>query len=124
MQKLLTYVCNELDELEKRLDQGTLSFSDIQYGDILAHFKKNLLTGDAMMKKHSGRYEGNSYGHDGYDNNSYDYDDRSRDGRMSRRMSRDEAKDDLIRNLRGIMRSSNDEEVKNTIKRWISETEY
>lgn len=133
MQKLLNYICKELDDLEKRTESGSLSMQDIEYGDALAHFKKNLLTGDAMMKSHSnkGSYDDYSYNDGSYDDYSYDdysYDDGyrgSRDGmaRMSRRMSRTDAKESLIDHLRGIERSSNDEEVKHMIKSWIRQAE-
>ena len=49
MHKLLEYVCDELEELERKVDKdGKLSMAEIQYGDVLAHMKKNLLTADAM----------------------------------------------------------------------------
>ena len=128
MQKLLNYICKELDDLEKRTESGSLSMQDIEYGDALAHFKKNLLTGDAMMKSHSNRgsYDDVSYYDRSYDGYSYDDGYRgSRDdmGRMSRRMSRTDAKESLIDHLRGIERSSNDEEVKHMIKSWIRQVE-
>ena len=109
MQKLLNYICNELDELEKRIEQGSVTYADIQYGDTLAHFEKNLLTADAMMKKHSGS------GHE---------DDGHMSEKMSKRMSKDEAKDELVMHLRDIMRNSNDDDVKNIVRNWIRETEY
>lgn len=128
MQKLLNYICKELDDLEKRTESGSLSMQDIEYGDALAHFKKNLLTGDAMMKSHSNRgsYDDGSYYDRSYDGYSYDDGYRgSRDdmGRMSRKMSRTDAKESLIDHLRGIERSSNDEEVKHMIKSWIRQVE-
>ena len=48
MKKMLNYLCAELDDLEKRLDSGNLTMSDIQYGDVLAHFKKSLLMIEGM----------------------------------------------------------------------------
>ena len=49
MHKLMEYVCDELEELERKAEKGgKLSMAEIQYGDTLAHFKKNLLTADAM----------------------------------------------------------------------------
>lgn len=125
MQKLLNYICKELDDLEKRIDSGSLSMSDIEYGDALAHFKKNLLTADAMMNKgHSNA----RYSYDDYDNSyddDYSYYDGSRDNmsrRMSRRMSRDEAKDSLIRYLKGIEKNSTDEGVRQMVRQWIRES--
>lgn len=77
MHKLIEYVCDELKELERKADKdGKLSMAEIQYMDTLAHAKKNLLTGDAMMEAEGGesgyympRY-GGYYGKDG-DNGSY-----------------------------------------------------
>ena len=50
MHKLIEYVCDELEELERKAEKdGKLSMAEIQYGDTLAHFKKNLLKSDEMM---------------------------------------------------------------------------
>ena len=49
MHKLIDYICDELEELERKADkEGKLSMAEIQYGDMLAHFKKNLLKGEEM----------------------------------------------------------------------------
>lgn len=113
MQKLLNYICQEMDDLEKRLDSGNLTLADMQYGDLLAHFKKNLLTAEAMMERdrHKSSYDD---GHDRMDNKS---------GRMSRTMSRNEAKDDLIRHLKSIANDSNDEEIRQMVHNWIRDVE-
>lgn len=58
MHKLCEYVDNELMELERKVGTGQkLNASEVQYGDLLAHFKKSLLTIEGM--------EGYS-GYDGY----------------------------------------------------------
>ena len=50
MHKLIEYICDELEELERKADkEGKLSMAEIQYGDMLAHFKKNLLKSEEMM---------------------------------------------------------------------------
>lgn len=50
MHKLLEYVCEKLDELEFKLEKdGKLSMAEIEYGDVLARFKKNLLKSAEMM---------------------------------------------------------------------------
>ena len=52
MHKLIEYICEELDEMERKVDKGgKLSMSEIQYGDVLAHFKKNLLKSEEMMEE-------------------------------------------------------------------------
>lgn len=49
MDKLIDYLCDELDELEQKAMKGKLSTTELQYGDLLAHFKKNLISGEQMM---------------------------------------------------------------------------
>ena len=49
MHKLMEYVCDELEELERKAEKGgKLSMAEIQYADTLAHMKKNLLKADEM----------------------------------------------------------------------------
>lgn len=49
MHKLIEYVCEELEELERKADkEGSLSMQEIQYADTLAHMKKNLLKAEEM----------------------------------------------------------------------------
>ena len=144
MDKLLNYICDELDELERKAEKNSkLSQTEIQYGDMLAHFKKNLLTADAMMgaddggsyargrggnaKRDSmGRYSSRGYSYDGsYDNmNRYDrgsYDDMSyRDGRSYDGYSRD--KNHLMSELRNMERTA-DDNSKQLIHKWIKQLE-
>lgn len=42
MHELFNYVCDELKDLEKKAKQNGLTMQEIQYGDTLAHFGKNL----------------------------------------------------------------------------------
>ena len=56
MDKLIDYICDELDEYEKKAEKGKLSMAEMQYVDLLAHTKKNLLKSDEM--------EGESYADD------------------------------------------------------------
>lgn len=58
MHKLIDYICDELDELEKKADKGKLSMSEVEYADKLAHLKKNLLRADELMGE---GYSGDSY---------------------------------------------------------------
>ena len=54
MHELINYICDELEELEHKASKdGKLSLSDIQYGDTLAHFKKNLLKAEEMHDGYS-----------------------------------------------------------------------
>ena len=57
MHKLLDYVCDEMDDLEKKAEKGKLSMSEIEYADKLAHLKKNILRSDELMDEgYSGDY--------------------------------------------------------------------
>lgn len=61
MDKLCKYIDKELDELETKIDRGgKLSGAEIEYGDKLAHFKKSLLTNEAMEDSYSEEYRGTS----------------------------------------------------------------
>ena len=73
MHKLIEYVCDELEELERKAEKGKLSMAEIQYADVLAHLKKDILTSDAMWEEseyseESGRgvMGGNSYARGGF----------------------------------------------------------
>lgn len=51
MHKLMEYVCNELEELERKADkEGKLSMSEIEYADTLARMKKNILKSEEMWE--------------------------------------------------------------------------
>lgn len=40
MHKLINYICDELESIEKKAEKGDLSMSELQYADTLAHLKK------------------------------------------------------------------------------------
>lgn len=62
MHKLMEYICGELEELERKADKdGKLSMAEIQYGDTLAHMKKNLLKADEMWEDSEYSTAGGSY---------------------------------------------------------------
>lgn len=49
MHKLIDYVCDELGELEDKVEmEGSLTMADIDLADKLAHLKKNLLKTEHM----------------------------------------------------------------------------
>ena len=61
MDKICRYIDKELDELETKIERGgKLSGAEIEYGDKLAHFKKSLLTNEAMEDSSSEEYRGTS----------------------------------------------------------------
>lgn len=57
MHKLIEYVCEELESLEKKAAKGSMSAAEIEYADKLASLKKNLLKGD-MLYEEMGDYSG------------------------------------------------------------------
>lgn len=78
MDKLCKFIDRELEELEEKVSRGgKLSAGEIEYGDKLAHFKKSLLTNEAMDSEYSeqGGGRGNRGGNRGGG--------RSREGRRS-----------------------------------------
>lgn len=117
MHKLIEYVCSELDDLERKAERGKLSMSDIQYMDTLAHAKKNLLTGDAMMDGgESGYYMPmhRSYGE------SYA---RDRMGRYTSRRGNMSYDDGAVEELRDLMDRAPNESIKREYRKLIDKIE-
>ena len=121
MHKLVDYICDELKELERKAEKnGSLSMSEVQYMDTLAHAKKNLLTGEAMMEAEdgeSGRYSMPHYG-------NYNYGGSYRRGRdsMGRYTSRRgySYDDGMIEELRSLMENAPDERTKSEFRQFIA----
>lgn len=144
MHKLIEYICDELEELERKADKdGKLSIAEIQYADTLAHTKKNLLKADELWEESEysmdgGSYEGrsNSYARGGNrTRNSYRYEGggsyargRGRNAKRDAmgRYSRDGysmAGDDMIDELRDLMQDAPDEQTRMEFQRFISKIE-
>lgn len=52
MDKLIDYVCEELEQIEKKAAKsGNLTAAEVEYADKLAHLKKNLLKGEMMYEE-------------------------------------------------------------------------
>lgn len=115
MHKLVEYICDELEELERKADKdGKLSMAEVQYMDTLAHAKKNLLKADEMMDGEYSMATDGSYARDG---RSYRYDNgrsmargrgrnakRDSMGRYSREpYSYADGVEDMIANIRETM---------------------
>lgn len=127
MHKLIDYICDELKELERKAEKnGSLSMSEVQYMDTLAHAKKNLLTGEAMMEAEDGESGRYSMPHYGY-GNSYNYGGSYRRGRdsMGRYTSRRgySYDDGMIEELRSLMESAPDERTKSEFRQFIAKME-
>ena len=134
MHKLIEYVCDELKDLEKKVETGQqLSMAEVEYGDKLAHFKKNLLKGEEMMEE-DGYSNTGDYSNRGY---NYRYDDgmtrysRAR-GRMNARrdsMGRysrgrySMADDEMMSELRELMQDAPDERTRKEFQTFIDKLE-
>lgn len=136
MDKLIDYICGELEDLERKAEKGKLSMAEVQYVDMLAHAKKNLLKGDEMMDGESYAYDysrergGNRGG--GRSNESYEYMNARGRGRNARRDSRGRYSSegrymmdagDMIDQLRDMMDDAPDERTKMEFKRFIQKME-
>lgn len=66
---LYEFVCAELEDLDRKAQAGKIEMRDIEYADMLEHYKKSKLTNHAMEGEgFSGR---GSYGGYGYGMRSY-----------------------------------------------------
>ena len=130
MHKLIEYICDELEELERKAEKGgKLSMQEVQYGDMLAHFKKNLLKSEEMMEDEEYSMADGSYVHDGRGRSSNVSYARGR-GRNARRdsmgrYSRDGrysmAEDDFRMELEDLMQSAPNERAKQKLREIMSE---
>ena len=126
MHKLIQYICDEMDDLERKADKdGKLSMAEMQYLDTLAHTKKNLLKAEEMAEGEEG-YSGRMYneGRSYNDGRSYGRSyARRRDsmGRYSRGYSM--AKDDMMADLHELMNSAQDEATKREFRKFIDRIE-
>lgn len=136
MDKLIDYACDELEKLEKKADKGNLSMTEIQYADVLAHLKKNLLTADAMMDSDDGysgdysyaRGDGRGRGRNARRDSRGRYSSEYRisdgmGGTYNRGYSRDDAKDDMLMELHEMKRNAKDEESRRMVDNWIKQVE-
>lgn len=136
MDKLIDYICGELEDLERKAEKGKLSMAEVQYVDMLAHAKKNLLKGDEMMDGESYMYDdgysrergGNRGG--GRSNDEY-MNARGR-GRNARRDSRGRYSSegrymmdagDMVDQLRDMMHDAPDERTRMEFERFIKKME-
>lgn len=146
MHKLMEYICEELEELERKADKdGKLSMQEIEYVDKLAHIKKSLLSAEEMWEESeyseagggSGQSRrmggGSSYARGGRGGNrggsSYEggssYARGGRGGRSRRGGSSYEgssyAEEDFRMELEELMQDAPNEQVKMKLQRLMSE---
>lgn len=137
MHKLMEYICDEMEELERKAEKGgKLSMAEIQYLDTLAHTKKNLLKSDEMWEESEYSERGGSYARGGNRSGSYNrgsYDDgdmsmaRGRRGNVRRdsmgRYSRGGDTEMMINELRNLMEDAPDNETKQEFRKFIQKIE-
>jgi len=146
MHKLIEYVCDELEELERKADKdGKLSMAEMQYADLLAHTKKNLLKADELWEEgdyseamdgmsYEGSYRGsyargNQGGNRGGNNRSSYARGRGRNarrdsmGRYSSEGGYSRAGEDMVMELREMMQDAPDERTRQEFQRFIAKME-
>lgn len=139
MHKLIEYICGELEELERKSEKEGLSMAEVQYGDTLAHFKKNLLKGEEMMGEDEySMAGGGSYARGGRGDQyrpmrggSYRSYARGRGnnarrdsmGRYSREDGYSMANDEMIDELHELMQEAPDEQTRKEFRKLIQKIE-
>lgn len=149
MHKMIEYVCEELDALEKKAAKGSMSAAEIEYADKLANLKKNLLKSDKLYAEmeeegeYSGAMRGGMSGNMGNMGGSYARGDRGGNrggsyggsyarGRNARRDSmgrysseRGYSRDgrEMAEELRDLMEDAPDESVRSDLGRIIRKVE-
>lgn len=110
------FACDELRDLDRKAQAGDLQLSDIQYADMLEHYKKSKLTADAME-----RADGEYSRHGGYNDGGTFARERDSRGRYS---ARSYARDDgLSRELRALMPMARDEQTRMEMQRLAEKVE-
>lgn len=143
MHKLMEYICDEIEELERKADKGNkLSMQEIEYLDKLTHIKKSMLSAEEMWEDSdyseadgsSYRRSGRSYamGGNGQSRRGGSSYARGR-GRNARRDSMGRysndgrsydmsmAEDDFRMELEELMQDAPNEQIKQKIQRLMSE---
>ena len=130
MHEMCDVLSRELGEANEKVRQsgGKLSGSDLDYIDKLTHAIKSIKTTIAMMEAdgESGMYPYYRYGsynrgsYDGYNHHGSYARRRDSMGRYSGRYSRD---DDMISELRELMKDAPDDRTRQEFERFISKLE-
>lgn len=151
MHKLMEYICNELEELERKADkEGKLSAAEIEYIDKLTHIKKNLLRAEEMWEDSEYSMDGGSYARGGrsnrggnssrasrrsyeggsnrsnaYEGGSYESMARGRNARRDSmgRYSRGDESEMMIQELRELMEEAPDDRTRQEFQRFITKME-
>lgn len=128
MHKLMEYICDELEELERKSDKGKLSMTEMEYADLLTRTKKNLLKVDEMTGEGEfsmGMPYRGSYNR-GYDDVSYAR-GRGRNARrdaMGRYSNEGYSRDgEMVEKLRDMMEDAPDEMTRKEFEKFIHKVE-
>ena len=116
MHKLMEYVCDEMKDLEHKVEkEGKLSMQEVEYLDKLAHIKKDLLSADEMWDQSEYSMADGRMMRGGMMDHSYA---RKRDamGRYSRR-----ADDDFKAELEELMHMAPNDHARTKIRQLMSE---
>lgn len=125
MHKLIDYVCDQLEELERKADKGNLSMSEIQYADTLAHLKKDLMQTEEMSDEGYSMGYGRSYRDGMYDGGSYARGRNARRDSMGRysRRGYSMADEEMMSELHELMNDAPDEKTRQEFQKFIKKIE-
>lgn len=129
MHKLIEYVCEELEGLEKKAAKGSMTMSEIEYASKLADLKKNLLKGEKLYDEvmEDGEYSermmydgGNSYARGGGRGRNARRDSM---GRYSSERGYSRSADDMVEKLRNLAEDAPDEQARRDIEKLVRKME-
>ena len=138
MDYVFDFACQEYDELQDKAKKGKLTMAEMQYADLLMHYKKSALTAEAMEKQGGqssrsyddyserrgmddrGDRSGGAYGMRSYDERggSYRY---MMDGRSER--MRYSGTNGAAEHLRKAIDNTNDDEARHELMKVLEKLE-
>ena len=138
MKALMEYVCDELEELERKSDKGKLSMAETEYADMLTRIKKNLLKTDEMTGEGEFSMAIDPYRSYARGDRSYRRSNRNNDMSYARGRGRNANRDamgryssegysmdaeDMVEQLREMMEDAPDEMTKKEFEKFIRKME-
>lgn len=138
MHKLMEYVCDELEELERKSDKGKLSMAEMEYADMLTRIKKNLLKTDEMTGEGEFSMAIDPYRSYARGDRSYRRSNRNNDMSYARGRGRNANRDamgryssdgysmdaeDMVEQLREMMEDAPDEMTRKEFEKFIRKME-
>ena len=138
MHKLMDYVCDELEELERKSDKGKLSMAEMEYADMLTRIKKNLLKTDEMAGEGEFSMAVDPYRSYARGGRSYRRSNRNNDMSYARGRGRNANRDamgryssdgysmdaeDMVEQLREMMEDAPDEMTRKEFEKFIRKME-